>query len=95
MSAFFAHKIGQNLEVYVDDMIVKIREECNHTDDLENILQLVRRYDMRLNPTKCSFGVQAGKFLSFMLTRRGIEENIDKCLEVIDMGIPINVKEVQ
>jgi hypothetical protein len=50
---------------------------------------------MRLNPAKCSFGVQSGKFLGFMLTNRGIEANSDKCQAIIDMRSPMIVKEVQ
>lgn len=72
MDNVFTHKIGRNLEVYVEDVIIKIKEGHNHTNDLEDILQSVRKYDMRLNPTKCSFRVQARKFMGFMLTRRGI-----------------------
>lgn len=53
-------------------------EEHNHADDLENILQSVRKYDMRLNSAKCSFGVIMVKFLGFMLNRKGIEANINK-----------------
>lgn len=63
--------------VYIDDMIIKMEEGYSHTDDLEDILQSVQRYDMHINPIKCSFGVQAGKFMGFMLTRRGIEANPD------------------
>jgi hypothetical protein len=50
---------------------------------------------MRLNPAKCSFGIQAGKFLGFLLTRRGIEANPNKCQAIIDMKSPSNIKEVQ
>lgn len=91
MDAVFTHQIGQNLEVYVDDMIIKIEEEHSHADDLEDILQSVRRYDMRLNLVKCSSGVQAGKFLGFMLTMKGIEANPYKCRAVIDMRSPTSV----
>lgn len=67
----------------------------NHVEDLKDVLHAARKYDMRLNPTKCSFGVHAGKFLSFMLTRRGIDANLDKRQVVITMRNPTNVKEVQ
>lgn len=79
MDALFPHQIGRNVEVYVNDMIVKTTYGHSHADELEEILQSVRRHDMRPNPAKCSFGVHAGKFLDFMLTRRGIEANPDKC----------------
>lgn len=84
MDVIFSHKIRRNLEVYVYNMIVKTGEEHSHVDDLEDILQSVRRYDMHLNPSKYSFGVQAGKYIGFMPTRRGIEGNKYKCQRVID-----------
>jgi Uma2 family endonuclease len=65
--------------------VVKTPEMGNHSEDLEEILTSVRKYNMRLNPAKCSFGVQAGKFLGFMLTRRGIEANPEKCQAIINM----------
>ncbi|MCH91574.1 gag-pol polyprotein [Trifolium medium] len=95
MDRVFAHQIGKNLEVYIDDMVVKTTREDNHHEDLEDILASVRKYNMRLNPAKCSFGVQAGKFLGFMLTNRGIEANPEKCQAIIDMRSPTSVKEVQ
>lgn len=83
MDTTFAQQIGRNLEVYIDDIVAKTKEGFSHTDDLEEILGQVRKYNMRLNPTKCSFGVQTGKFLGFLLTRRGIEANPDKCQVMI------------
>lgn len=69
MDVVFTHKIGHNLEVYVDDMIVKTINGCNHADDMKDVMQPIRKYNMHVNPAKCSFGVQAGKFMRFMLTR--------------------------
>ncbi|GAU45985.1 hypothetical protein TSUD_401250 [Trifolium subterraneum] len=91
----FVEQIGKNLEVYIDDMVVKTQKEGEHDKDLEDILKSVRKYNMRLNPAKCSFGVQTCKFLGFLLTHRGIEENPDKCQAIIDMRSPTFVKEVQ
>lgn len=73
-------------------MILKTSKGKSHTVDLEVILGLVRNYNMHLNPTKCSFSVQAGKSLGFMLTKRGIEVNPDNCQAIIDMRIPIILK---
>ena len=50
---------------------------------------------MRLNPTKCTFAVEAGKFLGFMLTQREIEANPDKCKAILEMKSPTSLKEVQ
>lgn len=61
---------------------------------MEEVLGQVRKFDMRLNSFKCTFGVRAGKFLGFMLTLRGIEVNLDKCKAVLEMRSPQSVKEV-
>jgi hypothetical protein len=95
MDRVFARQIGRNLEVYIDDMVIKSIDDNSHHKDLEEILSSVRKYNMRLNPTKCSFGVQAEKFLGFMLTSRGIEANPEKCKAIIEMRSPTSVKEVQ
>jgi len=50
---------------------------------------------MRLNPTKCVFIVEGGKFLGFMLTHRAIEANPDKCSTILNMQSPTTLKEVQ
>nr|KYP66897.1 Transposon Ty3-I Gag-Pol polyprotein [Cajanus cajan] len=95
MDKVFAEQIGRNLEVYVDDMVIKTKSATDHVRDLEEILQQVRKYNMRLNPEKCVFGVQGGKFLGFMITCRGIEANPDKCQALINMRSPQSHKEVQ
>ena len=95
MSQVFKEQIGRILEVYIDDMIVKIPEDKDPVADLRETFQQLRRYDLRLNPYKCTFGVEAGKFLGFMLTSRGIEVNPDKCSAVLSMQSPRNIKEVQ
>ena len=61
------------MEVYVDDMIVKSKKRDYHDIDLRESFENIRKYKMRLNPAKCSFGVASGKFLGYMLTQRGIE----------------------
>ncbi|MCI69646.1 hypothetical protein A2U01_0090909, partial [Trifolium medium] len=59
MDKVFSEQIGKNLEVYIDDMVVKTAKESERDEDLADILASVKRYNMRLNPAKCSFGVQA------------------------------------
>uniref|UniRef100_A0A2N9F216 Uncharacterized protein n=1 Tax=Fagus sylvatica TaxID=28930 RepID=A0A2N9F216_FAGSY len=70
--------IGRNVEVYVDDMLVKSKENEDHLTDLKETFQALRTYNMKLNPEKCAFGVSSGKFLGFMVSQRGIEANPDK-----------------
>jgi hypothetical protein len=62
MDRVFADHIGKNVEVYIDDMVAKITKVGEHEKDLGEILASIRKYNMRLNPAKCSFGVQAEKF---------------------------------
>nr|KYP60641.1 Retrovirus-related Pol polyprotein from transposon 17.6 [Cajanus cajan] len=85
MDKIFRKYIGTCLEVYVDDMVVKSNSTTDHTNDLELVFDEVRKYHMCLNPTKCTFGVAGGKFLGFMLSKRGIEANPDKCQAIINM----------
>nr|KYP76414.1 Retrovirus-related Pol polyprotein from transposon opus [Cajanus cajan] len=91
----FHQQIGRNMEVYVDDMVVKTTSATNHATNLAEVFAQVRKHNMRLNPEKCVFGVQGGKFLSFMITSRGIEANPEKCKAIIQMQSPQTVKEVQ
>lgn len=83
------------MDVYVDDMVVRSSDEAEHLRDMEEVFRQVRRYEMQLNPTKCTFGVAVGKFLGFMLTSRGIKANPDKCKVVLKMQSPSTLKEVQ
>nr|KYP70485.1 Transposon Ty3-G Gag-Pol polyprotein [Cajanus cajan] len=95
MDKVFHHQIGRNLEVYVDDMVVKTISATDHASDLAEVFAQIRKHNMRLNPEKCVFGVQGGKFLGFMITSRGIEANPEKCKAIIQMQSPQTVKEVQ
>ncbi|XP_065624582.1 uncharacterized protein LOC136065385 [Quercus suber] len=82
------------MEVYVDDMLVKSKEEPAHLDDLKETFETLKRYQMKLNPGKCVFGVASGKFLGFMVSQRGIEANPEKVQAIINMASPKTVKEV-
>ena len=83
------------MEVYVDDMLVKSLDEGSHLDDLQETFEKLRRYKMKLNPSKCAFGVSSGQFLRFMVSQRGIEANPDKIQAILNMEPPKNIKEVQ
>nr|KYP67764.1 Transposon Ty3-I Gag-Pol polyprotein [Cajanus cajan] len=95
MDKVFKYHIGKNLEVYVDDMVVKSNDLGTHKDDLIEVFQQLWKHDMRLNPEKCIFGIARGKFLGFMLSTKGIEANPDKCQAVVRMRSLRNIKEVQ
>ena len=91
----FRSQIGRNVEVYVDDMLVKSQDEGRHLDDLQETFDTLRQYHMKLNPSKCAFGVSSGKFLGFMVSHRGIEVNLDKIQAILDMKPLQNTKEIQ
>ena len=57
------------MEVYIDDMLIKSKEQPNHTTHLQQVFDFLRTYGMKLNPAKCAFGVSAGRFLRFMMTQ--------------------------
>ena len=68
VNQMFSKQIGRNMEVYVDDMLVKSRKVELHLDDLKETFNTLRKYQMRLNPLKCVFRVSSGKFLGFMVS---------------------------
>ena len=68
VNQMFSKKIGKNMEVYVDDMLVKSRKTETHLADLQETFDTLRRYRMKLNPVKCLFRVSSGKFLGFMVS---------------------------
>ncbi|KAL0410840.1 UNVERIFIED_CONTAM: Retrovirus-related Pol polyprotein from transposon opus [Sesamum latifolium] len=91
----FHPQIGRNIEVYVDDMLVKSNEAQDHVTDLEETFSVLRKYKLKLNPGKCAFGVQGGRFLGFMVTQIGIEANPSKIKAILDMKTPSSINKVQ
>ena len=83
------------MEVYIDDMLVKSTTAGLHIAHLSEAFQILRNYNMKMNPAKCAFGVSVGKFLGFIVNHRGIEANPDKIKAVLDMPSPSEIKEVQ
>ena len=93
VNKMFVQQIEHNVKVYIDNMLIKSREEDHHLSDLREMFEILRLYGMKLNPSKCVFGVSSGKFLSFMVSQRGVEANPDKI--ILKMSPQKNVKEVQ
>ena len=91
----FRPQIGRNVEVYVDDMLVKSVRETQHLNDLQETFDTLRWYKIKLNPSKCAFGIASGKFLGFMISQRGIETNPNKIQAILNMEPPRNVKDIQ
>ena len=90
----FREQIGRNMEVYVDDMLVKSKEELAHLDDFQETFVTLRQYQMKLNPSKCVFGVASGKFLGFKVSERGIEAIPKKVRAILEMTSPKTMKKV-
>ena len=95
MTRMFESQLGKNIEIYIDDMVVKIKIVSEHLGDLGNIFEVLRKYKLCLNASKCSFGVGSGKFLGYMVTHRGIEVNLDQIKAINNLQLPWNPKEVQ
>ena len=94
VNKMFSQQIGKTMEVYIDDMLVKSLEAEQHLTHLEQAFDTMRKYGMKLNPTKCAFGVSSGKFLGYMVTRRGIEANPNQIRSILDIPSPTNPKDV-
>src|SRR4051812_5239468 len=95
VNKLFKEQIGRNVEAYVDDFLVKSKKMEDHIRDLCETFQVLWRYQMKLNPSKCMFGVHSGKFLGFMITSRGIEVNPDKIQAIINMTAPKTLHDIQ
>ena len=95
MTKMFESQMGKNIEVYIDDMVVKSKIVSEHIRDLADIFKILRGHKLRLNASKCSFVVGSGKFLGYMVTHRGIEVNPDQVRAINNLQPPRNPKEVQ
>ncbi|XP_021715146.1 uncharacterized protein LOC110683100 [Chenopodium quinoa] len=80
VNKMFKDQLGDTMEVYIDDMLVKSKKVADQLDHLNEAFGVLRKYEMKLNLSKCSFGVYAGKFLGFVVTQRGIEASPDQVL---------------
>ena len=95
MTRMFKSQLGKNIEIYIDDMVVKSKVVSEHLGDLGTIFEILRMYKLRLNASKCSFDMGSGKFLGYMVTHRGIEVNPDQIKAINNLQSPRNPKEVQ
>ena len=95
MTKMFEPQLGKNIEVYIDDMVVKSKVVSEHMGNLRNIFKILGEHKLRLNASKCSFGVGLGKFLGYMVTHRGVEVNPNQVKAINILQLPWNPKEVQ
>jgi hypothetical protein len=95
MVALFHDMMHKEIEVYVDDMIAKSKDEESHILSLRKLFERLRKYQLKLNPVKCTFGVKSGKLLGFVVSDKGIEVDPDKVKAIQDMPAPKTEKEVR
>ncbi|XP_017976461.1 PREDICTED: uncharacterized protein LOC108661977 [Theobroma cacao] len=86
MVTLFHDMMHKEVEVYVDDMIVKARKTEDHATNLERLFKRLRKFQLRLNPAKCTFGITSGKLLGFIISERGIKVDPDKLLRKHNLG---------
>ena len=95
MVALFHDMMHKEIEVYVDDMIAKSKKGEDHVKVLRKLFERLRKYELKLNPAKCSFGVKFEKLLGFMVSNRGIEVDHDKVRAIQSIPSPKTKKEVR
>jgi hypothetical protein len=88
-------QIGRNIQVYIDNVVITTRKEESLISDLAETFDNLYRYKLKLNPTKCSFGVLVGQLLGFLVSARGIEANPEKIQGILTMGKPTKLHDVQ
>ena len=95
MTKIFKPLVGRTVEVYIDDIVVKSKTREKHTLHLQEVFYLLRKYGMKLTPSKCAFGVSADKFLGFMVSQKGIEVSPNQVKAVMETPPPRSKKELQ
>ncbi|KAL6335850.1 hypothetical protein AAG906_040573 [Vitis piasezkii] len=89
----FHDMMHRDVEVYVDDMIVKSRDRADHLAALQRFFKMIRQFSLRLNPKKCTFGVTSGKLLGHIVSEWGIEVDPEKIRAILDMPAPRTERE--
>ncbi|GKF91899.1 reverse transcriptase domain-containing protein [Tanacetum coccineum] len=91
----FYKQIGRNLKVYVDDLVIKSRTEDEIVRDIEEMFKTLREINTKLNPKKCTFGVEEGMFLGYKVNTKGLKVCPDKVDAVLSLPSPKCLKDVQ
>ncbi|KAL0381651.1 UNVERIFIED_CONTAM: hypothetical protein Sangu_0229400 [Sesamum angustifolium] len=94
MQKIFDDMLHKNIEYYVDDLVVKSKTRQHYLQDLRKVFERLRRYQLKMNPLKCAFGVTSGKFLGFIVCHRGIEIEQAKIDVILKMPEPRNIHEL-
>jgi len=94
-TALLHYMMHNEVEVYIDDMIMKSKDKRGHITNLRKFFERIKAYKLRLNPQKCTFGVIAGKLLDFLVSDKGIEVDSSKIKAILDMPPPKHEKEIR
>ena len=94
-TTFFHDMMPRDVEVYVDDMIIKSRGRAYHLASLEKFFERIRRFRLRLNTRKCTFGVTSGKLLGHIVSKCGIEVDLEKIRAILDIPAPRTEKDIR
>ena len=95
MVTLFHDMMHKEIEVYVDDLIAKSRKNESHVENLRKLFERLRKFQLKLNPAKCTFGSTFGKLLGFIVSRKGIEVNPDKIQAIQNLPPPYTQREVR
>ncbi|GKC32786.1 reverse transcriptase domain-containing protein, partial [Tanacetum coccineum] len=91
----FDSQVGRNIEVYVDDLVIKSHTEAEMLRDIDETFRTLRKINMKLNPKKCTFRAVEGMFLGYMISPEGIKPCPDKTKVVLQLPSRRVIKEVQ
>jgi hypothetical protein len=95
MVTLFHNMMHQEVEVYMDDILAKSKKKEDHVQVLRRLFERLWKYQLKLNPAKCSFRVRIGTLLGFVVNNRGIEVDPDKAKAIQEMLAPKIEKEVR
>ena len=94
VNKMFSKQLGRTMEVYIDDMLVKSSRASNHVLQLQECFNILNKFRMKLNPTKCTFGVASGEFLGYLVTERVIKASPKQIAALVDTLPPRSIREV-
>ena len=94
MTVIFHDMIHDFVEDYVDDLVVKSKKKEDHLKHLRKVFERCRKYELKMNPLKCAFGVAEGKFLGFSINKESIKVDQDKVKAILAMKPPENLKQI-
>jgi hypothetical protein len=95
MRKCLATQIGKNVQLYINDVVITTKQGSSLIDDLKETFDNLDKFCLKLNPTKCSFGVPAGELMGYLVSARGIEANPEKIQAIVRTRKPTKLKEIQ